>query len=119
MYQLLNNGEHPLYQPGDNLESYADKIKKLPNHTSSAFMFRVIQQLPKRSYKQLFFFCIRLAQSLLLKLLTYDPNERYSAADVLQHPWITRRPSDKIPMSLSDRMKAYYNTQTILRVNAE
>jgi len=31
----------------------------------------------------------RLAQDLFLKLTHFDPEERYTASQALEHPWIT------------------------------
>ncbi len=47
---------------------------------------------------------VRLARNLLIRLLQPNPIDRYSVAKALQHPWITRSPSDKIPRTMKEVM---------------
>jgi hypothetical protein len=80
MYIVLT-GSHPLYVPGESMETFLPKIKTpqwtFPSHFSA------------------------LAQSLFLQLVKTNPLERYAAKDALQHPWITRQPGP-IPLSYVD-----------------
>lgn len=36
-----------------------------------------------------------------------SPNERYTAQDVIKHPWITRNFEDEIPLSLHDSFQGF------------
>jgi len=33
-----------------------------------------------------------------------NPEKRYTAAECIQHPWITRRKNDEIPLTFSDKI---------------
>jgi len=77
MYTIIA-GKHPIYQSGDDLEKYLNRIKtqqiNFPSHFSN------------------------LAKEFFFKLTKTDPLERYTAKEALAHPWITRKPG-KIPLS--------------------
>lgn len=60
--------------------------------------------------------CDRMAKNLFLKLVHSEPQERYSAAKALAHPWITRRFQDEIPLSAHEMMQLYEQQQTFRRV---
>jgi len=85
MYELLHF-KHPLYLKTDSKLGY---IKKLRNNPKFAFN----KQLSKMS------------QSLLLKLLEVNPLYRYNVFEALNHPFITRRKYDSIPMTLLETIK--------------
>lgn len=53
----------------------------------------------------------RLARNLFLKLCKKNRNNRYDAHMALNHPWITRDPYSKIPMTLIDS----FNKQTLIK----
>lgn len=46
-----------------------------------------------------------------------DAQQRYTAANALSHPWITRRFKDEIPLSAYEKMRAFELQQTFIRVN--
>ena len=80
MYMLLT-GVHPLYSPGDHMDSYLLKLQKLKWKFPPSFS--------------------ELAKGLFLKLVKVNPLERYTAKEALAHPWITRSPV-KIPLSYTE-----------------
>lgn len=82
MYMLLNNGTHPFYYKGIKREDYINNIKE-----------------SKLSFKNKL---SPMAENLLKRLLEPNPSSRYSPADSLKHPWITRNYNDKIPLTLND-----------------
>jgi len=45
-----------------------------------------------------------------------DPHERFTASEVINHPWITRRFDKDIPMSRSERLKAFSQSLSFFRV---
>lgn len=47
----------------------------------------------------------RFAQDFFLKLTNEDPQERYTASQALEHPWITRKFNEDIPMTFSEKMR--------------
>lgn len=72
LYNLLFQGKHPWYTPGDNEKTLIKKMRE--------------KQIDFYSLK-----CPKFAQDLLRNLLERDPMERYSAEQALTHPWITDR----------------------------
>ena len=81
MYQLLT-GNHPFYHCGDTIEI----IKEKANHLKLGIVSDISS----------------LAQSLISKLIAFNPSDRYTARKALSHPWITRKIDDPIPLTCSD-----------------
>ena len=97
MYMLLSQGKHPLFEPEiDTSESY---IAKLSN--------------PKWEFEP---HITPTAINFFLKLVQVDPADRFTADQMLTHPWITRNTSDKIPMTIGERMRIFDQEQTLSRV---
>lgn len=46
-----------------------------------------------------------MAKDFFLKLTNEDPQERYTASQALEHPWITRKFNEDIPMTFSEKMR--------------
>lgn len=82
MYILCSGGQHPLYKPGDSIESYKAKLKE-----------GMVVLFPKT-------FPL-LARNLFLKLCKYFPHNRYCANKALKHPFISRQPNP-IPLTIID-----------------
>ena len=82
MFMLLNGGKHPFYQKNDKKEEFIKKIKvgKLNFTNKLSFM----------------------AKNLNQKLCEVNPSWRYSANLAIKHPWITRNPNDKIPLTFNE-----------------
>jgi len=80
MYILLV-GRHPLHRKGEEINEYIAKLK------NPMWVF------PKEFSE--------LAKAFFLKLMKVNPLERYTAKEVLGHPWITRIPSS-IPLSYAE-----------------
>jgi serine/threonine protein kinase len=82
MFMLLNNGKHPFYIKGDNRKDYDKKIKscqiKFYNKVSP------------------------MAKHLILKLLEPNPSWRYTGAQAIKHPWITRNKEDEVPLTFNE-----------------
>jgi serine/threonine protein kinase len=85
MYMLLNNGEHPVYQPGMSEKEYMSKMK--------GFSTKCVNKVSN------------MGMNLLKKLLEVDPGRRYTIDKCLQHPWITRRRYDCIPITYMESWK--------------
>ena len=85
MYMLLNDCKHPFYDEKKQ-ESKEEYINKIKNKNSLIFINKI-------SY---------MAKHLLKKLLEPNPTCRYTAANALKHPWITRNCEDEIPLTFSD-----------------
>jgi serine/threonine protein kinase len=95
MYILLT-GKHPLWKEGENTKIFKGRLDKLdwkfppPFNKSSTHLF--------------------------LKLVDESPHERYTSEDVKNHPWITRNFTEDPPMTASERMKAFNDSQSVFRV---
>ena len=85
MYMLLNDCKHPFYN-SKKQETKEEYINKIKNKNSLIFINKI-------SY---------MAKHLLKKLLEPNPTCRYTAANALKHPWITRNCDDEIPLTFSD-----------------
>lgn len=53
------------------------------------------------------------AQDFFLKLVNPDPKDRYDAQTALNHPWITRRFDEQVPMTLMEIQSAFYCQQDL------
>jgi len=49
-------------------------------------------------------------------LVCSDPIGRYTAEHALNHPWITRRFQDDIPLTSPEKMRAFSHSQILSRV---
>ena len=85
LFQMLT-GRHPFYQYGDTEETYIHRISK-----------GRIDQIIKDDLDQ--FEVSELAKSLIIRLLGRSVQERYRVAQVIQHPWITRKLDDPVPLT--------------------
>jgi serine/threonine protein kinase len=85
MFILLNNGKHPFYIKGDNKKDFVKKI-----------MDGKINFYNKVS---------PMAKHLILKLLEPNPSWRYTAAQAIKHPWITRNKNDEVPLTFNELLK--------------
>jgi len=52
-----------------------------------------------------------LAKDLICKLCRISQIERYDAKRALQHPWITRRLDEKIPLTASEEIQMFNQEQ--------
>jgi hypothetical protein len=69
-----------------------------PSKTNS-FRMRVLFNCIFHPFKN------RMANLLLQKLLEPNTSKRYTADNVLKHPWITRNPMDEIPKTYLETMR--------------
>jgi serine/threonine protein kinase len=44
-----------------------------------------------------------LSRDLFLKMMAMQPSERYTAVQACNHPWITRKVNDSIPMTFEQK----------------
>ncbi|KAL4450847.1 hypothetical protein ABPG74_011689 [Tetrahymena malaccensis] len=93
MYQLLCHGTHPLYDPlVDDNKSFKNKIQKNPQI-----------QFPS---------CFSdITKNLIQKMTLIDPSARYTANQVICHPWITQKLEDDIPLTMNEMLQTV-NKQT-------
>ena len=89
MFILLNNGKHPFYIKGDNKKDFVKKI-----------MDGKINFYNKVS---------PMAKHLILKLLEPNASWRYTAAQAIKHPWITRNKNDEIPLTFNELLNKSNN----------
>ena len=82
MFILLNNGKHPFYVEGDNKKDFVKKIMA----TKINFYNKVSP----------------MAKHLILKLLEPNSSWRYTGAQALKHPWITRNKDDEVPLTMNE-----------------
>eukprot|EP00347_Sterkiella_histriomuscorum_P020069 403339217 len=111
LYQLLNKGEHPLYQYGMNREQFMTKIKGISSFENINF--------PLQTFKVNFPFdhiCFSLAKDLFCKLCTISPSQRYDAKKALQHPWITGDINSQIPLTQKQKLQNYDCEESLRKV---
>ncbi|CAD8126010.1 unnamed protein product [Paramecium sonneborni] len=82
VYNMLYNGEHPLYKNGDTKIKYADKIK------SFSLNFKMNED--------------QNAKNFLERTIAYLPEYRLTADQCLEHPWITGKGDISIPFTLNE-----------------
>jgi len=82
MYILLNNGKHPFYIKGDKRVDYAKKIKE-----GKINFYNKVSPMAKH---------------LILKLLEPNPSWRYTGAQAIKHPWITRNKNNDVPLTFNE-----------------
>ena len=58
-----------------------------------------------------------MAANLYSQLCDIIPNQRYAADKALKHPWITRRKSDKIPLTYLQGWKHREGQRNMQKVN--
>ena len=89
MFMLLNSGKHPFYIKGDDKKDFEKKIKG-----------RKISFYNKVS---------PMAKHLILKLLEPNPSWRYTGAQAIKHPWITRNKNDEVPITFNELLAKSHN----------
>ena len=94
MFMLLNNGKHPFYFKGDNRKDFMKKIE--------ACQINFYNKVSP------------MAKHLILKLLEPNPSWRYTGAQAIKHPWITRNKEDEVPQTFNELL-AKSNNKKILR----
>ncbi|CAK60576.1 unnamed protein product (macronuclear) [Paramecium tetraurelia] len=94
LYQMLT-GKHPLYKGGEHSHDYKKKLLD-----------------PKWDFPEDF---DPMAKHLFLKCVSMDPIHRYSANQILQHPWITNSKTDPIPLTLPEMYRAFTAREQILQ----
>ena len=82
MFILLNNGKHPFYIKGDTKKDFVKKI-----------MEGKINFYNKVS---------PMAKHLILKLLEPNASWRYTGAQAIKHPWITRNKDDEVTLTFNE-----------------
>jgi serine/threonine protein kinase len=94
MFMLLNNGRHPFYKEGDRKKDFVRKIEQCK-----------IQFYNKVS---------PMAKNLIQKLLEPNPSWRYTAAQAIKHPWITRNINDAIPNTFNEILSKSNSKKTFI-----
>lgn len=94
MYMLIE-GVHPLLQTQETKESYIEKLQK-----------------PVWTFSEKF---SPLARDLFLRMVAAQPLERYTAEEVLQHPWITRT-DQEVPRRYWERMQEYNDRCKLMQI---
>ena len=87
LYMLLNKGKNNFYMKGDESKVIINKINKKDIEFD-------LDDCPISP----------IGRHLIYKLLDKNPSYRYSARLALIHPWITKNITDKIPLTLYDKL---------------
>ena len=82
MFMLLNYGKHPFYVKGELKKDFNKKIE----NCKITFYNKISP----------------MAKHLIFKLLEPNPSWRYTAAQALKHPWITRNKNDEVPLTFNE-----------------
>eukprot|EP00347_Sterkiella_histriomuscorum_P011634 403371699 len=103
MYQLMNQGQHPLYNKGMSYYDYLMKLRTINDRS---------QQLtwnfpPNFSNLSIDFF---------KKLCSQSPSERYDARSALKHPWITGIFDAEIPLTNKQQIQQFDSEQGLRRI---
>eukprot|EP01017_Pseudomicrothorax_dubius_P041940 TRINITY_DN6779_c0_g1_i5.p1 TRINITY_DN6779_c0_g1~~TRINITY_DN6779_c0_g1_i5.p1 ORF type:complete len:505 (-),score=75.08 TRINITY_DN6779_c0_g1_i5:49-1563(-) len=94
LFNLLTLGEHPLSNPGENRAEYIPRLKAMD--TAPDLKERVSPT----------------AAELLRRMLAPDPIERFTASQLLQHPFITRSGTE-IPLTLAESIRSFALKQNV------
>ena len=87
LYMLLNNGKNPFYIKGDSRE---EVIKKISNK--------------KVEFDDINSPISQIGKDFINKLLMKNSSSRYTARPALNHPWLTMKKFEKIPMTVLDKL---------------
>ena len=96
LYMLLNKGKHPFYFLGQH------KNKTIENISKKEIEFNDNDNSISP-----------IAKHFLYKLLDKNPSYRYTARMALNHPWITLKKFDNIPMTIYDKAIFDENVQKL------
>ena len=99
LYYMLV-GCHPLYITGVMLADNSQTLKQ-----------KVAAIEPEKWHYPSF--VTPLAKDLICKLCRISQIERYDAKRALQHPWITRRFDEKIPLTASEEIQMFNQEQVL------
>ena len=83
LYTLIHKFKHPIYDGKMPTDNFVEKLKNPTIH------FDKIQ-------------CSQMAMSLIKKIQEPKASLRYSAHEILRHPWITGNDDGEIPLSAFD-----------------
>jgi calcium-dependent protein kinase len=99
LYMLLMKGKNPFYNRGDNKETV---IKNIRNN--NVIFNNDINEENNIS---------NMGKDLINKLLKKNPLYRYTIRSALEHPWITLKKFDKIPLTIYDKANIDENVEKI------
>ena len=99
LYMLLMKGKNPFYNKEDKRETVIKNIKN--NNVSFPNDNTDIYQISK------------MGKDLINKLLKKNPVYRYTIRSALEHPWITMKKFDKIPLTIYDKANIDENVERL------
>jgi len=99
LYMLLMKGKNPFYNRGDSKETV---IKNIRNN--NVIFNNDINEENNIS---------NMGKDLINKLLKKNPLYRYTIRSALEHPWITLKKFDKIPLTIYDEANIDENVEKI------
>ena len=99
LYMLLMKGKNPFYNKEDKRETVIKNIKN--NNVSFPNDNTDICQISK------------MGKDLINKLLKKNPVYRYTIRSALEHPWITMKKFDKIPLTIYDKANIDENVERL------
>ena len=99
LYMLLMKGKNPFYNRGDSKETV---IKNIRNN--NVIFNNDINEENNIS---------NMGKDLINKLLKKNPLYRYTIRSALEHPWITLKKFDKIPLTIYDKANIDENVEKI------
>ena len=99
LYMLLMKGKNPFYNKEDKRETVIKNIKN--NNVSFPNDNTDIYQISK------------MGKDLISKLLKKNPVYRYTIRSALEHPWITLKKFDKIPLTIYDKANIDENVERL------
>jgi calcium-dependent protein kinase len=99
LYMLLMKGKNPFYNRGDSKETVIKNIKN-----NNVIFNNDINEENNIS---------NMGKDLINKLLKKNPLYRYTIRSALEHPWITLKKFDKIPLTIYDKANIDENVEKI------
>ncbi|KAL4489293.1 hypothetical protein ABPG72_006357 [Tetrahymena utriculariae] len=100
MFMILSMGRHP-FNYNYEIETKEQYIKAITRCSQK------IEHWPN---------CSNLAIDLITRLTNFSPSNRYNAGKSLNHPWITRRLNDHIPLSFDENRQIFQSKNTFMNV---
>eukprot|EP01017_Pseudomicrothorax_dubius_P029246 TRINITY_DN3537_c0_g1_i2.p1 TRINITY_DN3537_c0_g1~~TRINITY_DN3537_c0_g1_i2.p1 ORF type:complete len:489 (+),score=100.70 TRINITY_DN3537_c0_g1_i2:65-1531(+) len=93
LHNLLTLGEHPFHTRGETKWEYVNRLKTL-------------DQLPR------FQTIPDAARGLLVRMLAFEPSERFTAEQILTHPFVTRK-AEAEPLTLAETIRGFALKQSL------
>ncbi|CAD8097905.1 unnamed protein product [Paramecium sonneborni] len=97
-YQLFHNGQHPFFVSGMRSSEYFRRLAKLE------FNLHFRENIPL------------MAKDFILKTMALQPNDRMSAYQCLDHPWIKNVDQQQFPITTNEIISTFVVKQKFIKI---